>query len=365
MKTQLSTEERKVIGAASSSPEVSLILPFEPVLSSKEEFRHRLKAAIEKVASELEANYPDEKARPVIARLKNLLDHLPFDASKKGLAIFISPLVEKVFYLDIAVHERIVIDESFEIRDLVYMKKRLIRYLVLLLSGEAAKVYLGDGNGLLPIGLGVPDNKNAYERDLPTRVANFSDPAMHRETVLDHFLHRIDQGLTKILQSYPLPVFVMGVERVLGHFKGITRNEKSVVQFIHGNYLGASEAEVLEVVAPCINDWQKILEKVCLGKVDRAMSEGKLEYGIKQVWQAATQKNGHLLVVEKDFVYPAHEGSQPDSIYREDPALNNAFYIKDAVDDIMEKVLMTGGDVEFVSNGALVNYGRIALIKFY
>ena len=44
---------------------------------------------------------------------------------------------------------------------------------------------------------------------------------------------------------------------------------------------------------------------------------------------------------------------------------NNPFYIKDAVDDIMEKVLQNGGDVEFVENGVLKDYERIALIQYY
>jgi hypothetical protein len=72
-----------------------------------------------------------------------------------------------------------------------------------------------------------------------------------------------------------------------------------------------------------------------------------------------------LLLVEKDFIYPAHQGAEPDSVYKEDLNMNNPFYIKDAVDDVMEKVLAAGGDVEFVSNGALKDYGHIALIRFY
>jgi hypothetical protein len=95
------------------------------------------------------------------------------------------------------------------------------------------------------------------------------------------------------------------------------------------------------------------------------MGDKKLEYGIKQVWQAASQKNGRLLLVEKNFMYPAHQGAQPESITREDFSLNSPFYIKDAVDDVMEKVLTCGGDIEFVRDGTLKEYGRIALIKFY
>lgn len=365
MKTHLSKEEEAMIGATRYLPEVSIILPFEPVMSAKSELQHHLKIAVGKVETELLANYPSEKAAPVLAKLKNLIKNLNFNTRKKGLAIFVSPITEKVFYLDTPVNEKIIIDESFEIRDLVYNKKQLVQYLVLQLSGAFSKIYLGNCSTLLLLKSNTPQNIYAYERDMPEKAGNFSDPDKHKEVMLDNFLHHLDQGLTLILKAYPLPVFVMGPERVLGHFKKITRNEKSLVQFIHGNYLDASETEIREVMDPYLSDWQKVKEQASLLQLERAMSGNKLEYGIKQTWQAATQKNCHLLLVEKDFMYPAHQGAEPESISEEDLRLKNPFYIKDAVDGIIEKVLVAGGDVEFVSNDALKEYGRIALIKFY
>jgi hypothetical protein len=365
MKTHLSKEEQEVIGAVRYQPEVSIILPFEPIMSLKSELQYQLKIAVGKVESQLLANYPNEQATPVIIRLKNLIQHLDFNTRKKGLAIFVSPITEKVYYLDIPVNEKIIIGESFEIRDLVYCKKELIQYLVLQLSGESSKIYLGDCSTFTLIKSNVPQNVHAYERDMPEKAGNFSDPEEHKETVLDNFLHHLDQGLTLILKAYPLPVIVMGPEKVLGYFKKITRNGKSLVEFIHGNYLHASETEIREVMKPYLNDWREIKERASLLQLEQAMSEKKLEYGIKEVWKAATHKNCRLLLVEKDFMYPAHQGSEPDSIDKEDLSLNNPFYIKDAVDEIMEKVLAAGGDVEFVDNEALKDYGHIAVIRYY
>jgi hypothetical protein len=48
-----------------------------------------------------------------------------------------------------------------------------------------------------------------------------------------------------------------------------------------------------------------------------------------------------------------------------DEAIVNPSYIKDAVDDIIEKMLEYGGDVEFVDEGVLKDYDHIALIKYY
>jgi len=69
--------------------------------------------------------------------------------------------------------------------------------------------------------------------------------------------------------------------------------------------------------------------------------------------------------VEKNFMYPAVQGASPDIIYQYKNSVNNAFYIKDAVDDLIEKVLANGGDVEFVDGQLLKNYDSIVLIEYY
>lgn len=97
MKAGFSQEEQEVIGAARHLPEISIILPFEPVMSSKSELRHRLNIAVEKVRSQLAANYPPEKAMAVIARLGNLVNNLNFNTHKKGLALFVSPTIGSHF----------------------------------------------------------------------------------------------------------------------------------------------------------------------------------------------------------------------------------------------------------------------------
>jgi hypothetical protein len=46
-------------------------------------------------------------------------------------------------------------------------------------------------------------------------------------------------------------------------------------------------------------------------------------------------------------------------------SLNKFSCIRDAVDDVIEKVLENGGDVEFADKDLLKDYQQIALIKYY
>ena len=81
---------------------------------------------MEKIEQRLLALYSEEKAVPVIIKLKNLIRNLNYNTHKKGIAIFVSPVVEQVYYLEAEVEEKIAIDEFFEVRDEVFRKKRTI-----------------------------------------------------------------------------------------------------------------------------------------------------------------------------------------------------------------------------------------------
>ncbi|HVU57954.1 MAG TPA: hypothetical protein VHD83_22990, partial [Puia sp.] len=358
-------DQQQLIEITGYLPAVSLIMPFHPVMASKRDLEHQLKRAMEKIESQLMGQYPRDQAIPVIEKIRKLINTLNYNTHKKSIAIFASPMIEKVYYLDVAVEEKIVVDSSFEIRDLVYSQKQVIQYLLLLLSAERSKMYLGNCSSFLLIKSNVPTSVHAYENDVPEKVGKFSDPAARKEVLLDKFLLHMDQGLSLVLKAYPFPVFVLGAERVLGHFRQITHNEKNIVGYVHGNFLDATEMEIRGAVRPYLDNWQQVRETDLIHKVSAAEGENKLSKGIREVWKASTGRNARLLVVEKGFGYPARDPSGPENAYREPAPVNNPFYIKDAVDDVMEKVLAGGGDVQFVEDGVLKEYGRIALIRYY
>ncbi len=360
-----SPDEKAVLSAVKYLPAVSLILPFEPKLSPRPELEYRLKMAVNKTEKELMANYPPEKVQPLMDKLRKLVGGINFSTHKKSLGIFISPVVEKMFYLDIPVEEKLIVDESFEIRDLVYQKKQEIEYLVLMLSAKKSLMFLANNSDMKLVKSNLAEHLYIAEKDLAERVANFSDPEARAEIILDKFLHQMDEDLSLMLKAYPLPVFVLGAERVIGHFRKLSKHKHDITEYIVGNYEEMPVPEIFNMVLPYVSNWRHVKQVGLLQQLEKAMNARKLAYGMDEVWQAATNKNSRLLLVEKGFVYAARQGADPDIIYKEELPSDYPFYIKDAVDDVIQKVLENGGDVEFMDDGSLAGYGRIVLIQYY
>jgi hypothetical protein len=341
-----------VIDAVKYQPCVSIIMPFEPKMGQKSAIESRLKSAMNKVKNELQDNYPDEKAVPVFHKLFSLIKNLNYSTHKKSIAVFVSPIIEKVYYLNVPVKEKIIIDESFGIRDLIHSKKEIYKYLVLMLSNERNSIFLGD-----------PSQFTRIVSNTPESIANFTDVSYGKEQLLDKFLQHTDNGLGNILQSYSFPLFVVGTENLVEHFKKLTHNNDRVLYYIHGNYEVAEETEIRKAIIPYLTDWKKVKQQYLLLQLSTYLKTKKLAIGIEEVWTKASLKKGRLLVVEKNYMYPAQCDAEED-IYNSADAENNSYCIKDAVDDVIKKVLESGGDVEFVDKNILKDYQRIALIQY-
>lgn len=356
-------EEKEILQAPHAYPSVSVIVPFEPKMASRKDLEHRLNRILKQVKQKLTGASPQQE-QSVMERLEGLVHHLNYNTHKKSIALFASPLLEKTYYLDILVEEKIIVDNSFEIRDLVFSKKDIHKYLVLVLSTKHSKIFIGNTTEFIRIVSNTPLGTGAVRHDLPEQVSNFSTVQDLRETVLDKFLHHVDSGLGIILNAYDLPLFILGPEKVTGHFMKLSHHHQRITGLVYGNFDEATEAEIREAILPQVVDWKKVKQIDLLHHLEEAGSHQKLARGMREVWKTASEKRGRLLIVEKNFVCPARYRSESE-IDPDNEANVNKPFIRDAVDDVIEKVLSSGGDVEFVDPGILSDYEHIALIRHF
>lgn len=123
MNNNIVLQQPRVTAEINYLPAVSIILPVDHLITQKNKLEYKLKLIMEKIERRLVTLYSEKKAIPIITKLKNLIRNLDYNTHKKGIAIFVSPVVEEVYYLEADVEEKIAIDEFFEVRDEVFRKK--------------------------------------------------------------------------------------------------------------------------------------------------------------------------------------------------------------------------------------------------
>lgn len=351
----------KVIKSWLNQPAISIILPFEPKMNAKSATAEQLKRALEKVQQEVTTNQSEDISILVMQKLKHLVSTLNYSTYKKSIAIYVSPVFEKVLYFDIPVESKVIISECFDIRDLIKAKKQTRQYLILVLSDSYSSIYRGVDIKLTKIKSNIP-----YCNDLNTKLPlkqqvlfpGSCDPV---EEKLRRMVEISDQGLNTILNAYQLPVFVVGPAKALSYFKASTSNENRILEYAHASSDLLSPTELANVIGPHIKDWKKVKMKYFRQQLDIALAENKLAGGIGNVWKMASEGKGRLLLLEHDYRYDAQLLESEDGLYTSKGRYHKYSHIRDTVDDIIERVLENGGDVEFVEKGLLDAVKNIAL----
>ena len=124
--------------------------------------------------------------------------------------------------------------------------------LVLLLSAKEARVYLYDGDEFKKIQLNESNTIQAYERDLPSKVGNFSNAQAAKEILVNKFFLHIDHALGDVLKEHPVPLFIMGTKKTTGHFNKISKHAKKITSFINGNFNEHTMYELKQAIAPYV-----------------------------------------------------------------------------------------------------------------
>lgn len=333
MNSALSRQIDQVLRSAHIEPAVSIILPFNPKMSARHDISQRIQRAVTKAESLLLDCSDQLFAILVKRKLKRIISNLNYFTYRKALAIYVSPVFEKVLYLDIEVEEKVMVDKSFEIRDVVYAKKKDHSFLLVFLGDQQNTIWLSSG----------------------------SRPVM-LQSVFNHSqepgIGEADASIVGLLKYYPFPVLVAGRDEKLQHFKMITHLAKQITAYLPVNAGQFNPEQFSQWTAPAMRKWEQIHLKDICNKISFAEAQGVLAKGINECWRKSAQNIPQLLVVEKDFLVPDlfEKEHIPDGY-------DHFSCVKDPVDDLIEKVLAGGGDVEFVEDASLASYGHIVLFN--
>ena len=338
-------------------PAISIILPFEPKMVPKSKIIDALKAALETVHRYVAASTPSDANTLVMQKLRKAVRNLNFNTYTKSIAIYISPVLEKVLYLEMLVEPKVTVNEPLDIRDLVLAKKRIAEFLVLHIDEFSSNIYHKVGEKLTRIKSNILYGAEAGQPLEPEKISNSV------EQRLKNISQCSDKGLTDILQAYPLPVFVVGPRRAVNYFAQNTSGKEKIVEYLYMKEDPSSEKEIAGAIQPIATDWDKVQQKYLRQLLETANTLHKLATGIGNVWKMASRWTATLLMVEKNYRHSNQLLESEEGLYTSSEPYTRYSHIRNAVDYIIEIVLENGGDVEFVETEVLRGCKNIALIQ--
>lgn len=355
---------------------VSIIIPGYNVLPERQTEHIELKKAVNKAKEHLTNYYKKEQAAPLISGIDELAGQVKFTQASNGIGLFVSPGLKHLVHFSFPVAEKVIVGDSFEVRDLLYERNYAAPYYFLLLTERDAKLYEGRLGKLTEVHdknfpkeyhdsyLYSSAGPGASYIGSPVTRAVEKDKSILAEIRHEQFFRAVDEAL----HNYPLsekPLIVAAVTKELSAFKKVSHHKDSVAGLIDGNFTYNSLPDMEKVV------WGKMKGIIDEKKNDlikdyqEKIGAGLGVEGLEEVWQAAAEGRGLKLLLEKDFKKPGFIEDGDRHLLHLMPPGTPHKTLPDAVDDLIEMVLDKNGDIFLVDNDALKNHQHIALIARY
>ncbi|MEZ5144256.1 MAG: hypothetical protein R2726_17295 [Acidimicrobiales bacterium] len=349
----------EAIARRRADPAVTVLAPVPQPVAAHPEVSPRLRALVDRAVAAVAAQRGGEVAAAVRAQLDAVDLGLRTGEHAHGLAVLASAESCEVLRLPFAVDEQVTVNRSFATRQLLTGLARSPWYRVLSIAGHRARLLEGQGGHLVEIAAGgFPiDVAPPHEWDTPHK-----DQPIHEEA--EHEEHRIvqravDAALGAAVDRDPLPLVVVAATRELAYFDEVTTHAAQVVGHVRGSYGRATPAELAAAVQPALDAHLAARRAEAVERLRRALGAGRAATGLPAVDESARAGRGHELVVEEGFSFPRH---WVDGVVGAATEPEPVLELDDVVDDVIEAVLLDGGEVSFVDPDALDDVGHIGLV---
>lgn len=349
-------------------PAVTITIPTHRTSPDNRQDPIRLKNLVAQAANQLLEEFSKRDIDPLLTRLHNLAENVDFNHAQDGLVLFANQDFGGVYTLPFDLKERVVIDQTFATRDLVFALNRTPRYWVLVLSEKPTRLFEATRDDLVEIqedGFPMTHEGPGGSQALPGGFG--IQRSAYRDERHLQFFRAVDNALKPFLADDPLPVVVVGVDHYLAFFNEVTNYKDAILTTVQGNYDKETPSELSKLVWPPAKAALAEKRQQYLEQLDAASGAQRVASTVGEVWRFAHEGRGSLLLVEEDFHFHGKLDATGANLLpaTAEESIAGIETIADAVDDIIEIVLSKQGQVVFVDNGQLEKYQRIALILRY
>ena len=359
----MNRSDLKLLQSVNEYPSVSILMPTHRHFPENQQDPIRLKNLAKQVETRLLAEFSKPVVKTLTAKINEIIEGIDINYLLDGLALYVNKNYSGKFLLPFPVKERMTVDTAFLTRDLVFAMNRAQPYYVLLLGDKAAQIFSGVRDNLIEVktdGFPVINKFRQMLDDAETMHTNdrLSDNIEKKR----NYFREVEKEFKKLnVDSYPFAV--AGVEENIGTFKDtITIN--NLLTSLKGSYDKTSVSDLAALIWPEVKKGFAQRREQVMKQLDEAIGFKKAAIGIDEVWKAANEGRGEILLVEINYQYPAKLDDTGLQLVPVEPDKGPEI-MDDAVDEVIEIVLNKGGKVYFVENGVLSRFGSIALILRY
>lgn len=322
------------------------------------ELKNLLKEAEERIINE----YGKRPVSSLLERLSEIENEIDVNSNLDSLHIYVSNDTKEIIKSTWSINENgVYISNTFNVRSLIKSYNRTEAYLILLLSQSGVKIYNTVNDGILNEirNEDFPFSENKYYN---TNAGKGSD-AKHLDDLVREFLNKVDKAVVKINNETGLNCFVICTEDNYSRLMQVADKPTVYHGFANIDYNKIDTHAIAKQAWEKVEILQHNRRTEAIDEIKAAVSQGKVLTDLQEIYQAAIDGRGDLMMVHEDFTQPVSMTS--DRTFKLESEKTNPNIVEDITANIAWEIFAKKGRVFFTKQAEIKDIGEIVLKTRY
>lgn len=319
-----------------------------------------LKNLVTEVEKRLNSEYGKKETILISNKLKEFTSEINHNYNLDSLIIFVSSNFFEYLRLPVKVKDNVIIGKNFATKVLIRSMLQTENYYILCLSRKTIRLIEAVNDSVV---------SEINDDIFPIKNESYIDSedikrawASSYDNLIKEFFNKADKHLVDYYKKNPKPVILAGDSRNISYYNEIADKKSIIIGYIEGNYDNTKANEIAKQTYTVIEKLLKEKQDNAIKEIELALKEQKLLTDLSDIYRAVRAGNGFKLFVEKNYFQPAVIENDL-LIIKDNPSESGV--IDDIVNEIINLVILKGGDILFLDSNKLNNNIKLALITRY
>ncbi len=216
------------------------------------------------------------------ARLELMLSELFTDGHPESVALFVGKDFTRIVPLNYVASDRIVIDRSCALSEVVYSSTMFPCFNVIVLGSKQARIFRTCAERMLEIkNCQLVDHLSSLLKNHADAInASRQDNGKHGKTSSNSYAHKLHHAFLALLKNLDHPAIIIGSDRIGQLCPEMT---KYVSGFAEGDFEYVSNAEIGRLAAEIADTWVKSKMRQGMAAIENYKQYKKLGSGLDEV----------------------------------------------------------------------------------
>ncbi len=350
-------EKIEKLAGENSNPSITISLTTHRTHPDNTEDAIVLKNLVADAGKRLLEEYTKREVAPILEKLQQVHDSIDHNYNLDSLHIFISGTTAEVIKLPHSVPEnRVFVDESFAIKPLIDALNRTEEYAILLLSQNGVQLFEAQNDAIREeiVNTDFPFTENPFD----VAPQNTS----HARIVgnqLKEYLNYVDKAVVREFNRTGLQTVVIATPENYRALQEVA--DRPAVYQGHAaiDYNNTAHHQIAAQAWDIVKGIQSERKARAISEMKEAAAQSRILTDVSEIYRAALEGRGELLVVNSGFSQPARITGDNGIELVTDPEAPGV--VDDIVSTIAWKVLSAKGRTLFTTMEALNDLGQMVL----